>query len=246
MTKMTHLDLCSGIGGFALGLEAAGMRTVGFVEKSSYCRSVLQKHWPDVPKWEDVNTLDIRDLPHADIISAGYPCQPFSVAGRRQGEKDDRHIWPRVREIIAQKRPTWSLLENVAGHISLGLDDVLADLENEGYAARPFIIPATSVDARHIRKRVWILARNMGDANSERRARDQGRQHQVTADADKQVAARSTPKHGSKWPTEPNMGRVAYGIPNRVDRIAALGNAVVPQIVTAIGTTILQVESANG
>ena len=245
MSSLTHLDLCAGIGGFALGFESAGIKTVGFVEKEFYCRSVLDVHWPHVPQWPDVNTLDLRDLPYADIITAGYPCQPFSFAGSRKGEEDDRHIWPRVREIIAHKRPAWAVLENVPGHISLGLDDVLADLEDQSYAARPFVVPAIGVDARHVRNRVWIIARNMGDTHSERRARNEGRKHEIAADTDEQVAERTIPKRPATWPTEPEMGRVAYGIPNRVDRIKALGNAIVPQVAMAIAQTILDVEAAD-
>lgn len=151
------LDLFSGIGGFSLGLEATGgFETVAFCECEDYPRKILAKHWPDVPIFNDVRTLDY-DGP-VDVISGGYPCQPFSLAGVRKGKEDDRHLWPSMLELIKKHRPTWVVGENVFGHVSMGLDQVLSDLEAHGYAARPFVIPACAVDAHHRRDRVWIIA----------------------------------------------------------------------------------------
>jgi len=131
-----HVDLCSGIGGFALGFEMAKLSVpVLFCDVEPWCRRILKKHWPTVPVAEDVKVLandPARFVPDCDIITAGYPCQPFSQAGKRQGEEDPRHIWPSIFKIVASKRPTWVVFENVYGHISLGLDAVLADLESEG------------------------------------------------------------------------------------------------------------------
>lgn len=162
MRMMRHVDLCSGIGGFSLGFEWAGLsRPVMFCDVEPWCRKVLAKHWPDVPIAEDVKELandPEGTIPECDILTAGYPCQPFSQAGKRRGEADDRHIWPYIREIVARKRPTWCVFENVYGHVSMGLDTVLADLEADGYTTRPFIVPACSVDAPHRRDRVWIIA----------------------------------------------------------------------------------------
>ena len=165
--QLRHVDLCSEIGGFALGFQRAGLSyPVLFCDIEEWCRDVLDKHWPDVPKAVDVKELahdPIRNVPDCDILTAGYPCQPFSVAGQRKGQEDDRHIWPYILQIVAQKRPTWCVFENVYGHISLGLDQVLFDLEAESYAARAFVVPACAVDAPHRRDRVWIIARNVGD-----------------------------------------------------------------------------------
>ena len=160
---MRLLDLCSGIGGFSLGMERAGMRTIGFCEIDPYCCDVLARHWPDVPIYHDIRELNAHDLrPH--VITAGYPCQPFSIAGKQRGAKDDRHLWPEVLRIVKQCRPAWVVAENVGGHIRLGLDDVLFDLESEGYTARPVVIPACAINAPHRRDRVWII----GHADSDR------------------------------------------------------------------------------
>ena len=165
---MRHVDLCSGIGGFALGFEWAELSCpILFCDTDDWCRQVLRKHWPEVPIAKDVTELahdPERLVPKCDILTAGYPCQPFSVAGNRQGEKDDRHIWPEIRTIVEAKRPTWAVFENVYGHIKLGLDKVLSDLEAIGYATRPFVIPACSVDAPHRRDRVWIIAKTVENA----------------------------------------------------------------------------------
>ena len=165
-----HVDLCSGIGGFALGFEWAGLsQPVLFCDIEEWPRKILAKHWPDVPIAEDVKELandPDRNVPDCDIITAGYPCQPFSLAGERRGAEDDRHIWPDIFSIVQRKRPAWCVFENVYGHISMGLDEVLSDLERESYSVRPFIVPACATDAPHRRDRVWIIARNVGDTNS--------------------------------------------------------------------------------
>ena len=157
------LDLFSGIGGFSLGLERAGMETVAFCEWDAKARQVLAKHWPEVPCYHDdkdltKERLDQDGITDIRLICGGYPCQPFSTAGKRQGEDDDRHLWPEVLRLVQTIRPTWVLCENVAGHISMGLDDVLSDLEGQGYAARTFVIPACAVSAPHRRDRVWTVA----------------------------------------------------------------------------------------
>jgi len=164
---LRHVDLCSGIGGFALGFQWAELsKPVLFCDIEPWSRKVLRKHWPDVPIAEDVKELanDPDGLvPDCSIITAGYPCQPFSVAGDRRGQEDDRHIWPEIFTIIKAKRPTWAVFENVYGHLSMGLDEVLSDLEGSEYAVRPFVVPACAVDAPHRRDRVWIIARNVGN-----------------------------------------------------------------------------------
>ena len=165
---MRHVDLCSGIGGFALGFQWAGLsRPVLFCDIEPWSRKVLAKHWPDVPIAEDVKELanDPTGLvPDCDILTAGYPCQPFSVAGLQRGAEDDRHIWPEIYKIIQAKRPNWIVCENVFGHISLGLDQVLSDLEAEDYTCQPFVVPACAVNAPHRRDRVWIVAHANGQS----------------------------------------------------------------------------------
>ena len=167
---MNVLDLFSGIGGFSLGLERAGMRTVAFCEIDPYCRRVLAKHWPDVPVFGDVRSLTAERLTAdgivVDLICGGYPCQPFSNAGDRNGAEDDRHLWPEVARLVSELRPTWVVCENVAGHITLGLDDALSQLESLGYATQTLVIPACAVGAIHRRERVWILAHADGGGDS--------------------------------------------------------------------------------
>jgi DNA-cytosine methyltransferase len=156
---MYVLDLFSGIGGFSLGLERAGMKTVAFCEIDPYCRRVLAKHWPGVKIHEDVKQLNGNQYVGAvDVICGGYPCQPFSTAGKQQGEEDPRHLWPEMRRIIREARPRWIIAENVRGHVSLGFDTVAAHLEDDGFAVWPFLIPACAVGAHHKRERLWIVA----------------------------------------------------------------------------------------
>ncbi len=184
---LAHVDLCSGIGGFALGFQWAGLsRPVLFCDIEEWSRKVLAKHWPDVPISDDVKELasDPRRLvPDCDILTAGYPCQPFSLAGKRRGEKDDRHIWPEIFTIVQAKRPRWCVFENVSGHINMGLDQVLSDLEGEGYTVQPFVVPACAVDAPHRRDRVWIIAAH-ADSESQSDVAGHGEEGQwLVADA---------------------------------------------------------------
>ena len=156
---MRVLDLFSGIGGFSLGLERAGMQTVAFCETDPFCCKVLAKHWPDIPIHNDIRTLDGRQYRGTvELVCGGFPCQPFSVAGKRTGTSDDRSLWPEMFRIIREVQPTWVIGENVPGIISMELDQVLFDLESAGYACQTFDIPACGVDAHHIRHRVWIVA----------------------------------------------------------------------------------------
>ena len=288
---MRHVDLCSGIGGFALGFEQANLSTpVMFCDIEPWCRNILKQHWNNVPIKSDVKELanDPDNLvPDCDILTAGYPCQPFSQAGRREGAQDDRHIWPYILKIITSKRPSWVVFENVYGHISLGLDQVLLDLETKGYATRTFVVPASSVGAPHRRDRVWIVGytednRRDGrpspvgregsqDKQDESRPEvrgessrpstnvanpdDQRPQGRLSGWQDTQRqgvnghAGCSSPIHRQPnqewWTTEPDVGRVANGIPKRVDRLKGLGNAIVPQIAQQIAESIKVVENAK-
>ena len=161
---MNHLSLFSGIGGLDLAAEMAGFRTVGQCEWADYPTKVLEKHWPDVPRWRDIRTLtgesfyDKTGLRTVDVISGGFPCQPFSVAGKRRGKEDDRYLWPEMLRVIQELRPSWVVGENVAGIVNMALDTVLSDLENIGYACQAIVIPACAVDAPHRRDRCAIVA----------------------------------------------------------------------------------------
>tara|TARA_R100000654_G_scaffold39457_1_gene65234 strand:+ start:926 stop:2023 length:1098 start_codon:yes stop_codon:yes gene_type:complete len=156
---MRVLDLFSGIGGFSLGLESVGMETVAFCEMDAFCQKVLKKHWPNVPIHSDIKELDGHEYRGAvELICGGFPCQPFSVAGEQRGAEDDRALWPEMLRVIREVQPTWVIGENVSGIINMELDNVLSDLEAEGYAAQTFVLPACSVDAKHRRDRVWIVA----------------------------------------------------------------------------------------
>ena len=302
---MKVLDLFSGIGGFSLGLEQAGMTTVAFCEKDKFCRQVLAKHWPDITIHEDVRDLDGKEYANSiDVVCGGFPCQPFSIAGKQAGQKDDRHLWPEMLRVIKESNPTWVIGENVSGFIRMALDDVCLDLESAGYEVQPFVLPACAVDARHRRDRVWIIARSLADTHGswelqqkrreqkERRwtrysreivanthprfchksleevrsRRDatssrsqdvayaigeglQGREVSRDAEEERPTAIEHSAGFGDlsrehrgftqDWPTEPDVGRVAHGIPNRVDRIKSLGNAVVPPLVAQIGRLIM-------
>jgi DNA (cytosine-5)-methyltransferase 1 len=160
----THLDLFSGIGGFALACRWNNIQTVGFVEYEDYPRRVLSKQFSGVPLFGDIRDFDATPFRGVDLLTGGYPCQPFSQAGKRKGKEDVRHLWPEMFRVITQARPSWVLAENVAGHINLGLDEVLLDLESEGYTCRTLVLPACAKNALHRRDRVWIIAkRNAGD-----------------------------------------------------------------------------------
>ena len=307
MNKLKHLDLFSGIGGFSLGLEATGyFDTVAFCDYDPYCQKVLRKHWPWVTIYDDVKELNSERLQanghnKIDIITGGYPCQPFSIAGRQKGEQDPRHVWPEMFRLVKELRPTWVIGENVSGHIKLGLDTVLENLESEGYSARAFSISASSIGAVHQRERVWILAHsrctqhegsffgsqdedetreettNKSERSSETSYFDvadtegivsngrEHRQHTEERDTERQARRESSNvahtdieglegrwsqcelREGQEegkigwsqwWESEPSVGRVAHGVPKRVDRLKSLGNSLVPMIPYYIGMTI--------
>lgn len=163
MKELTHLSLFSGIGGLDLAAEWAGFTTVGQCEYADYPTKVLEKHWPDVPRWRDIRTLTKESFYErtgrrtVDVISGGFPCQPFSVAGKQRGKEDDRYLWPEMVRVIKELRPTWIVGENVAGIVRMALPDILSELEAEGYRTRTFLIPACAVGARHRRYRVAIV-----------------------------------------------------------------------------------------
>lgn len=234
---MKHLDLFSGIGGFALAAQWAGIETVAFCEIDDFACKVLNKNFPDVPVHRDIRELDGSLYAGIDLITGGYPCQPFSTAGKRKGADDPRHLWPEMFRVIQQARPTWVVCENVAGHITMGLDAVLSDMESLGYAGQAVVIPACAKDAPHERKRVWIIfnsdsvdaigvERPSGeDFQTKERETSQGEQERD--DRFVKLEPRAITPRGD---TYARALRIMDGIPNRVDRNKALGNAIVPQV----------------
>jgi len=160
--KLKLLDLFSGIGGFSLGLESTGFfETIGFVEKDKFCQKVLKKHWNNINIEEDIRNVK-GERYAADIITGGFPCQPFSVAGKRKSTADDRYLWDEMLRVIREVKPRWVVGENVEGIVNINegmvLRQVLNDLENEGFQSQCIIIPASGIGAWHQRKRIWILA----------------------------------------------------------------------------------------
>ena len=317
MNERTHLDLFSGIGGFALAAKWNGYRTLAFCDNEPYAQAVLKKHWPDVPCHQDIREVRGELYAGVTLLTGGFPCQPFSVAGKQRGKDDNRYLWPEMLRVIREAKPTWIIGENVAGIVNLALDQVCTDLEAEGYEVEPIIIPACAVDAPHKRDRVWIIARDLADTismsersthGSKERECERGRQEQDigqrdkvgrnTANGSKDVADsnsgqfskceserkslqmlsesservcdvadssskgsqgtefRSTSSQNSRasrptserpcvnwatWLPEPNVGRVAHGIPNRVAKLRGLGNAIVPQVAAEIIRCIVEV-----
>jgi len=182
--KLKTLDLFSGIGGFSLGLESTGFfETIGFVEKDKFCQKVLKKHWSNINIEEDIRNVKGEKY-QADVVTGGFPCQPFSVAGKRKSTADDRYLWDEMLRVIRETKPRWVIGENVEGIVNINegmvLRQVLNDLENEGFKSQCIIIPASGIGAWHQRKRIWILAysNNNGSYRSQRNATKQSSNEQ--------------------------------------------------------------------
>ena len=154
----THLDLFSGIGGFAIAANFCGVQTVGFCEQDKFCQKILGANWPHVPIDDDIKTFNAEQFRGVWLATAGFPCQPFSNSGERRGKDDDRYLWEETLAAIAAARPAWVLLENVAGVVQMALDEILADLDAEGYASGAVLVPACGVNAPHLRSRIWVIA----------------------------------------------------------------------------------------
>lgn len=222
-------SLFAGIGGFDLGLERAGMECAWQVEIDPFCRKVLTKHWPDVPKYEDVRDVGAHNLAPVDLICGGFPCPVVSQAAR--GRNVGEWLWPDFRRIISCLRPSFVLLENVPGlrYADRGFGDVLGDLAQVGYNSTWCEFPAAFFGAPHKRARLWLVAYPHGH-----------RKPDVFIHAKAQIVS----EHGEvvrRWPNPPAGLRVDDGLPDRVDRNRALGNAVVPQVAEWIGRRIMEV-----
>jgi len=268
---MNHLDLFSGIGGFAYAVDQVwpGSNHV-FCDNDKFCQEVIKKHWPNSDIYDDIrgitfNTISNEHIPQGGQVSekdgvskvgrqtldtwrvsgavgfltGGFPCQPFSTAGKRRGTEDDRYLWPEMFRVIQLTTPTWIIGENVGGFVTwnegLVLEKVCTDLENEGYEVQPFIIPACSVNAPHRRDRVWIVAHrnNPGSRTppseivTNGKANSQERKHPQLGS--------SRPNWNQDWlEVATRLCRMDDGLPRRVDRLKALGNAIVPQVAIEI------------
>jgi DNA (cytosine-5)-methyltransferase 1 len=277
---LTVGSLFSGIGGLDLGLERAGMKVIWQSEIDPYCNKVLKKHWPEVPNHGNIKDINWGTVERPNVICGGYPCQPFSTAGKRRGTDDPRHLWPWVRTAISKLRPDYAILENVRGHLSMGGIQVIGELAQIGYDAEWRVVSAAGLGAPHRRDRLIIVAypaqlfgngsnnytkvslerqtisklgnssgpQNMADANECKLGNDNKRRNdQGTFAARRKVffadsSSSSTTRTNSDWAFEPNVGRVANGVPSRVDRLRGLGNAVVPQVAEYVGRLIVNAQ----
>ncbi len=287
---LKHLDLCSGIGGFALGLQSTNyFKTIGFVEIDKFCQKVLTKQFPGIPIYEDLKKFKPQEHNlQPDILTAGFPCQPFSVAGKQKGKDDNRNLWKETFRIIQESKPTWFIGENVSGIVKLYLDTILADLESEGYATRCFNISASSIGAKHQRQRIWIISYTDSRLRGGRRTVTSSRTQQdrefsptqeksecevqnlwsktigcdvvsgekeiVTDSNSNRTQVQTKREQSAKqkfrvkskenwWEAESKLRGVPDGISygldkDRVNRIKALGNAIVPLIPYYIGLAI--------
>ena len=296
MSKLTHVSLFTGIGGADLAAEWAGFETVLQVERDDYCRRVLERHWPDVPRITDVREVQEDERwREPTVISGGFPCQPFSAAGQRRGADDDRYLWPELLRVVEELQPRWVIGENVSGLLSIRdgmeIDDMLTSLEAANYEPWVLHYPAAGVGAPHKRDRVFIIAhanhdrhrctvqpereqgrdetpntrsngavRDVANTNGLRMERERPEQ-QTTGISGKgedvantehggrdrrsgelRARRRGESENGNQWESEPAVGRVAHGIPRRVDRLKALGNAIVPQQIYPIFAAIAATE----
>ena len=177
--KLKHIGLFEGIGGFSLAACWAGWETVAWCEWNEFCQRVLKHHFPEAEGFGDITkTSFLKYANKIDILTGGFPCQPYSLAGKRLGKGDDRHLWPEMLRAIQEIQPTWVVGENVRGIVNwnggLVFDEVQSDLEAEGYEVTPFLLPACSVDAPHKRDRVWFVAYSVSNGHELRRLRESG------------------------------------------------------------------------
>lgn len=262
MSKLRVLDLFSGIGGFSLGLErTGGFETVAFCEIEEFPRKVLRKHWPYVPIFEDVRKLKGDDVGTVDVICGGFPCQDISSAGKKAGIGGIKSsLWKEYDRIIGEIRPKFVVVENSSALLNRGLDVVLSDLAARGYDAEWMCIPAAELGAPHGRDRLWLVAYTHNESEPSCSFNDEARGMSSAGGDD---ASNTKPRVGEMGRVMAGIGRVwksvawnglweienspigmgvAHGVPRRMDRLRALGNAVVPQIPEMIGHAILEAE----
>ncbi len=245
---LTFGSLFSGIGGFDLGLERAGLECQWQVENDPYCIRVLTKHWPDIPRYGDVRELSGSALETVDVICGGFPCQPVSTAGRRQAQADPRWLWPHFARLVDELSPRYVIVENVPGlWTTTGGAEVVSDLATLGYDIRWDRLFATTVGAPHLRERVFIMAHSL--SNRLERVLTDRPASGTTFRSNIDVAyPRGRSRHWQQDPAEKpesGMGRVAHGVPSRVDRLRVLGNAVVPQVAEVIGNWLIEIDEQS-
>ena len=249
---MNVLSLFAGIGGLELGLERAGMTVVGQVEINPFCRRVLEKHWPVVPRHDDVRTTvqwwESEERPHVDLITGGFPCQDISNAGKRAGITGPKSsLWGAMLETVRHLRPRYVLAENVSALAVRGLDTVLADLAGIGFDAEWATLRASDFGAPHNRERIYIVAYPTGGDGDARDLLGQGDIGGTPFTTGRlsglDVAERR--RAANAWlEAEPRMDRLVNGVPYQMERLTALGNAVVPQVAEHIGRHIMASEVA--
>ena len=266
---MTHGSLFSGIGGFDLGFERIGIQTVWQVEIDEFCQKVLAKHFPQAKRFRDIKQVGVQNLEKVDIITGGFPCSDISVAGKKRGLAGEKSgLWFEMFRVCSELRPRYIVIENVANLVRLGLDRVLANLASIGYDAEWTNILACDIGACHRRKRIWIVAypncqwklQSGGIAKNERerignssenvsysgndriveRKRELSEDKQISGGGFNQRIREAFDEGREWWGTEPGVGRLADEVPDRVAKLRALGNAVVPQIPEIIGKLLLE------
>jgi len=219
---LTFGSLFAGIGGFDLGFERAGMECKWQVEIDPFCEKVLAKHWPDVRKYRDVRECGKHNLPTVDLICGGFPCQPVSLAGRQKAQGDPRWLWPEFARVVAEMQPRWVVMENVTGLLGSGMGDILVDLAQIGYDAEWDCIPVSAFGAPHPRYRVYLVAHTSSTGLEEC---SQSREMEIWGApagikrSGSRLFQQDWNGSGAQWATEPRVGRVADGVPNRVDRL---------------------------
>ena len=242
MRAITFGSLFSGIGGFDLGLERSGMVCKWQSEIDPFCNKVLDKHWPNVKRYGDIKGIGGHNLESVDLICGGFPCQPFSIAGKRRGTEDDRYLWPEMLRVISEVKPSWVIGENVPGIIHMELDKVLSDLEGQGYETQTFIIPACGVDAPHRRDRVWIVGYSRSGERVPNKICRRINQKSIKERSSRYCGIF---KNTLQYSGTKNAGddRNNDGLSTEMDRLKALGNAIVPQVVEIVGRFIMDIET---
>jgi DNA (cytosine-5)-methyltransferase 1 len=261
--ELTFGSLFAGIGGFDLGLERAGMRCLWQCEIDPYCQRVLARHWPDLLLLRDVRGVRADTVPDVRVLAGGFPCQDVSRVGPRTGLDGARSgLWSEYARVVGELRPDYVIVENVPGLLTRGFERVLGDLAALGYDAEWDCLSASAFGAPHVRDRVWLVAYPQSDGRGPRRAGrpaggGQGQAEQAHRGG---VADAGGGRHGLSpeavrpgrngtfdpgwWATEPELDRVAHGVPDQVDRLRGVGNALLPQIAEWIGRRILEHEGA--
>jgi DNA (cytosine-5)-methyltransferase 1 len=253
---LTFGSLFTGIGGLDLGLERARMRCAWQVEIDDYATRVLAKHWPDVPRFRDVRSVGVHNLPPVDLIAGGFPCQPHSESGRRRGKDDQRDLWPEFRRIIRELSPRWIMAENVPGLLSSDhgrfFGGILRDLASLGYDAEWSVLSACAMGASHTRERVFLVAYTNGIDRAGRGVCHGGaartRQDTEVIRACWSAQARGLVEaayQNGKGDKVSRIHRGTHGLSSGLDRLRGLGNAVVPQVAEFIGLQIVAFDATR-